>query len=97
MKGSNSVIRKRICKNIRIARRSKGFTQVAFADSLGIKRSTYAEWENNFIPSVEAMIKISALTEVEFQRLVYEDLDKHDIKICKKMRSTTDCVPLNTI
>jgi len=36
-----------VCRNIREARLSKGFSQEKLAEMLDEKRSTYAEWQRN--------------------------------------------------
>ncbi len=56
--------------NIRKARELKGYSQREFADLLGEKRSTYAEWERETVPKADILQKISAITGVNMDELL---------------------------
>lgn len=61
-----------ICENIRQARDSAGFTQAEMADLLGVKRTTYANWESTTEPNIATIKKISQILGVEFSQLINE-------------------------
>lgn len=50
-----------IAENIRRERISKGLSQQEMADKLGVKRSTYAEWEGKVEPKGSILLRIAEI------------------------------------
>ena len=47
-------------ENIRALRKAAGYSQVEFADLLGVTKQCVSNWENdNVVPSVEMLLKIA--------------------------------------
>lgn len=64
-----------ICQNIKQARLSTGMSQGEFAEKIGKKRSTYAEWESNFVPDLEILKKIAEAANTTLAALLNEQID----------------------
>lgn len=60
----------RINDKIKEVRKLSKMSQQAFADLLEEKRSTYAEWEGETIPSFDKIVKISAKTGISILEFV---------------------------
>lgn len=58
-----------IAEILRKYRKDKGLTQQAMADLVGVKRSTYANWEQETIPDLADMRTISKLTDISIDHL----------------------------
>ncbi|MBA3673474.1 MAG: helix-turn-helix transcriptional regulator [Chitinophagaceae bacterium] len=59
-----------IPSNIKRARVLAGKTQQEMAGLLGVKRTTYANWETNTEPDIETIRKIAQILGVKFSQLV---------------------------
>lgn len=68
-----------ICENIRQARVSANLTQQEIADKIGVKRSTYAEWERRIEPDMKTLTKISELTNTPISILISQPADIKDV------------------
>lgn len=63
-----------ISKNIKQERLLAKKTQQEMADLLGIKRSTYANWEINTEPSYSDLKRIAGILGIDVRKLVGEDV-----------------------
>jgi transcriptional regulator with XRE-family HTH domain len=71
------IIVKFFAKNLLFLRKRKGFTQAQIADSLGVKQSTYANYESGFSkPALEDFIKLSRFFDTDEHSILHEDLSK---------------------
>lgn len=61
-----------IPENIRQARVSSGKTQKEMAHLLGVKRTTYANWEENTEPAIATIKDIAKILGIEFYSLIEE-------------------------
>lgn len=59
-----------ICGNIRQAREAAGKTQQEIANLLGVKRTTYANWEEKTEPSITKIKEIAEILGVSFYDLI---------------------------
>lgn len=69
-----------ICENIKIARKASGKTQQEMADQLKIKRSTYAKYELDLIPSIETLVAIGQALNIDWTSMVKETITGNPIK-----------------
>lgn len=68
---------KKLNKNLRFLRNSKGWTQPQLAEKLGIKTSVIGSYEENRAsPSAELSVKIADLFKVNLVELIKLDLEK---------------------
>lgn len=60
---------------IQMLRRSRNFNQVQLAEKLGVSKQTVSNWENNnILPSIDMLLKISKLFSVSCDYL----LEQHE-------------------
>ena len=59
-----------ICQNIKAARVLTGLNQTEFAELLGIKRTTYAEYERKIEPDLEMLTRIAAAAKVNLSDII---------------------------
>ncbi|MEX6689245.1 helix-turn-helix domain-containing protein [Danxiaibacter flavus] len=75
--------------NIKIARQLAGLTQEEIAVKLGIKRSTYAEYERRIVPDFDTLTKISEITGTSFETIIGRNLTAEE-KSIRKPKIETD-------
>ncbi len=62
--------------NIKMLRKSKGFTQEELAIRLNIVRQTVSKWEKGFsVPDAEALQKLADVLEVDVKQLLGADIE----------------------
>ena len=61
-----------ICQNIKQARLSLGKSQQEIADLIGVKRTTYANWENNTEPDMTTIKSLSKILGVSVSDILQE-------------------------
>lgn len=67
-----------ICENIRKEREAAGLTQDEIAAQLGMKRTTYANWETRIEPKYSELKLIASILHIPVQKLVGEDVTFSD-------------------
>jgi transcriptional regulator with XRE-family HTH domain len=65
---------------IRKLREEQNLTQTDVATAAGVKRSTYAEWENGIEPKIIPLLKIASFLKVGIEELVYGIIDDFPAK-----------------
>lgn len=60
---------------IKKLREEKKLTQAQVAKGIGVKRSTYAEWENGTEPKIVPILKIAAFLRVSLIEIVHGIVD----------------------
>ena len=61
-------------KNIRRLRMARGINQVEFAQKIGVTKQCVSNWENdNILPSIEMLVKISRIFNVSTDFILGED------------------------
>ena len=72
--------------------KEKGLTQVAVADSVGIRRPTISDWKKNgSYPTADVAVKIARLLDVSVEYLVTgEDTDTARAELAKLKRTIKD-------
>lgn len=67
--------KKRLCDNLRVARRNRGLTQIVAAERIGHAKATVGTWENHTgLPRIETFLKICELYGVEPADFFSKDL-----------------------
>lgn len=62
--------------NIKMLRKSKGFTQEELAIRLNVVRQTVSKWEKGFsVPDAEALQKLADVLEVDVKQLLGADIE----------------------
>jgi transcriptional regulator with XRE-family HTH domain len=56
--------------NIKRIRKLRKMTQQQLADKIGVKRSTFAEWEDKIVPKGDILSKISKALDVSMEELI---------------------------
>ncbi len=67
-------------QNLKFIRNSKGMTQAEIADSTGVKRSAWTNYESGLsVPNLELFKKIANLFDISTDDLLYTDLSKGNL------------------